>query len=257
MHEELDLVPSVGAREPGARPEVVALLALVVTGLVGVACGQVENAPVGRTASGPEPGAGIVALELGVVSGPDAVPRVQLARRAGDGTVAPLPEAYVDAIEFRMGMVAVTLRRELRLVHHDGSNSLLAREADGLPARAADGSLVYTARFGEVVEIHRLSSLGEDRRLASFRGSATRLAPQADGSIVFVGSTIGGVSGVWIADAEGVRCFTNCELRVGQPWGSGYQAPPGDASRVLVTRDRVEWQTPGGKRETVSREVGR
>jgi hypothetical protein len=224
-------------------------------GMIG--CGDVQST-TGTIASGSDGVSQIVASEVEpVVAGPDAPPKVRLARRFRDGTLSPLRGDYIDATEFRAGMAAVTTQRELQLVHHDGTKSVLARQVDGLPARGEDDTLVYTTRYGEIVEICRLTALGSIRRLASFRGSATQLAPQRDGTVIFVGAVVGGVSGVWIADASGARCLTNCDLRAGQPWGDGYRAPPGDAATVRVTGVRVEWQTPAGQLESALLEARR
>lgn len=232
-----------------------ALVALAWFGTV--ACGQVET--VGSlTVSDSGPQGAIVATDLtSESSGPDQAPRVQLARRERDGTLSPIAGKFSSAVEFRDGMVAVTTDRELVVVHPDGSRSVLAHEVDGVPARVGDGSLVYAARFRQVVEIYHLTSEGENRRLASFRGSATRLAPQGDGTVVFVGSDVGGVSGVWIADGTGVRCLTNCDLRTGQPWGDRYVAPPGNTATIRVSGMQVDWQTPDGKWEHASLETDR
>ena len=77
------------------------------------------------------------------------------------------------------------------------------------------------------------------------------------GTVVFVGSEVGGVSGVWIADGTGVRCLTNCDLRTGQPWGDRYVAPPGNTATVRVSGTQVEWRTPDGEWETAPLEADR
>jgi hypothetical protein len=166
--------------------------------------------------------------------------------RGADGSLSPLAGDYIDAVEFRRGQAAVTRQRQLQLVRSDGSRSLLAHVVDGLPTRAQDGSLWFAARFGSTVEIYRLTQPGSLQRLASLRGSATRLSPQSDGSLLFVGSELGGVAGVWIVDGHGARCLTNCELRVGRPWGDAYRALPADVATLSKVGDRVEWQTAEG-----------
>lgn len=215
------------------------------------ACGQVEQTPA---STGPAAAARVVATksELGAPEGSDAAPRIQLERVDANGSTTLLSTAYVDAVEFRDGQAAVTKAGELQLLASDGSRSLVARHIDGLPTRAADGSLVYAARFGQVVEVYSLSAEGAIRRVASFRGSATRLSPQPDGSVVFVGALVGGVSGVWIADSQGVRCLTNCALRAGARWGDVYRAPPGDAASIRVVAGHVRWQTADGDWQSVS-----
>lgn len=210
-------------------------------------CGQVERS----TRAAPEGHRSIVVLrpEGATPSGPDAPPRVTLARRQGDGSLAPSAGQYLDALEFRDGVAAVTPERELELLHADGSQSLLAKDLDGLPALDRAGSLFYAARFGEVVELYRLGSDGTQQRLASFRGSATRLSPRSDGTVVFIGSNLGGVSGIWIAEPKGPRCLTNCDLRVGRPRADGYHALPGDTASVRFVGSRLEWKTAEGRLE--------
>lgn len=229
------------------------LRTLVAAGsLAAIACGQVEQGPAGvNTVGADEPGEVVVIeLEVAAPEGSDAEPRVQLARRGSDGALSPLPGEYLSALDFRSGVAAVTASRELHIVRDEGSQSVLARQVDGLPTRASDGSLVYAARFGQTVEIHWLTTQGEDHRLASFRGSATRLAPQGDQTVAFVGSVNGGVAGLWIADPRGARCITNCELRTGQPWGDAYRPPPGEASTIRLGDSSIEWQTAEGTWES-------
>jgi len=227
--------------------------ASLACGWLTMACGQVELDP--RDAAQAEP-ATERSVRLVVVrppvqpTGPDAAPRVRLARRESDGSLVELPEEFLDALEFRRGAVVVTLQRALLLVHPDGSSSLLAREADGLPARASDGSIAYPARFGDVVEVHWLTVGGENQRLTSFHGIATRVAPKQDRTVVFIGAVPGGVVGVWVADASGARCVTNCGLRTGQPWGDAYVSPPPDTSRVDFDGQRVRWQASTGTWES-------
>jgi hypothetical protein len=223
------------------------LATLFVVALSAFGCGQVERS----TRTAPERTGSIVVLrpESAAPVGPDAPPRVTLARRQQDGSLSPIAGQYLDAIEFRDGVAAVTLGRELQLLHTNGSRSLVAKELDGLPALDSDGSLVYAARFGEVVELYRLRRNGTQQRLLSLRGSATRLSPRSDGRVVFIGSEPGGVSGIWIADARGARCLTNCELRVGRPWGDSYRPLPGETSTVRFVGSGVEWTTTEGRSE--------
>lgn len=211
-------------------------------------CGQVERS----TPVAPETRGSIVVLrpESATPTGPDAPPRVTLARRGPEGALSHLAGAYLDALEFRDGVAAVALDRSLQLLHADGSRSLVAKDLDGLPALDSDGSLFYAARFGERVELYRLQSDGTQHRLASFRGSATRLSPRSDGTVVFIGSKFGGVSGIWIAEPRGPRCLTNCDLRVGQPWGAAYRALPGETESVRFVGSKVEWQTADGRSES-------
>lgn len=214
-------------------------------------CGQVERVHTDATPAVPENSGALVVLRpnAAVSEGPDAPPRVTLAQRQQDGTLSPIRGEYLDAVEFRDGVARVTLQRELQVLHANGSRSLVARELDGLPALDADGGLVYAARFGEVVELYRLRANGTQQRLASLRGSATRLSPRSDGTVVFIGSELGSVSGIWIADSHGARCLTNCALRVGRPWGDAYRALPGQTATVRFVGANIEWETAEGRSE--------
>jgi len=217
-----------------------------------VACGQVERSHTGSPDAVPEKTGAFVVLRPDSVTaeGPDAPPRVMLARRHQNGTLSPVAGEYLDALEFRDGVAAVTLQRQLQVLHADGSRSLVAKDLDGAPALDRAGSLVYAARFGEVVEVYRLHKDGNQQRLASFRGSATRLSPRSDGTVVFIGSAFGGVSGIWIADPRGARCLTNCDLRVGRPWGGAYRTLPGETATVRFVGSKIEWKTAEGRTES-------
>ena len=125
----------------------------------------------------------------------------------------------------------------------------LSRQAVYLHFGNRANLLVETARYGDVVELHRLYRNGTQHRLGSLRGSATRLSPRSDGKVVFIGSELGGVSGIWIADSHGIRCLTNCDLRVGRPWGDAYRTLPGETDTVRFVESRVEWQTAEGRSE--------
>ena len=215
-------------------------------------CGKFEQEPSGLNAESARETVQIVVLSVtpDQPPGPDESPRVELAQLKKDGSMTPLSGQYLGAEEFRRGAAAVTVARELHLVHPDGSHSVLARETDGLPVREGDGSVVFAARFGETVEIHRLHADGKNRRLASFAGTATQLTPQGDGSIFFVGAATGGVAGLWLADQSGARCITNCELKAGKEWGDAYQASPRDLTTIHTLDGRVQWSTVGGETES-------
>lgn len=217
-------------------------------------CGQVERSPASSTGAAAETLGAIVVLRPAnaTPAGLDAPPRVTLAQRGSNGRLVPLRGEYLQAIEFRGGVAVVTLERELQLLRTNGSRSLVANEVDGLPVLDREGSLVYAARFGEVVELYRLGRDGKQRRLASLRGSATRLSPRSDGTLVFIGAELGGVSGIWIADSHGARCLTNCGLRVGQAWGDSYRALPGETDTVRFVGSKIEWTTAEGRSEFVS-----
>lgn len=214
------------------------------------ACGQVERSRTSSARAAPDAGAIVVLRPADATpAGLDAPPRVTLAQRGPNGRLVPLRGEYLAAIEFRGGVAAVTLDRELQLLRANGSRSLLAKEVAGLPVLDGEGALVYVARFGAVVELYRLGRDGTQRRLASLRGSATRLSPRSDGTVVFIGSELGGVSGIWIADSHGARCLTNCDLRVGQPWGHSYRALPGETDTVRFVGSTIEWTTAEGRSE--------
>ena len=52
-----------------------------------------------------------------------------------------------------------------------------------------------------------------------------RLEPER---VLFVGARNGGVAGVWVADADGARCVSNCDLRTGTDWQGRFVPPPTD-----------------------------
>lgn len=252
--QRMPWVRQESSRTAGSTGRVSLLLAMLALGGVGPGCGQAESSPAALTPPHRDQLPSIVASSTSrrAPEGSDMKPEVVLARRAADGSRAPIVGRFLAAVRFRDGQAAVTLEHELWLIRGNGSRSLLARRLDGLPARAGDGSLVYAARHGEVVELVWLTPAGDQRRLAAFRGSATRLAPQPDRTLLFVGAGWGGVSGVWVAGPSGARCLTNCELRVGSPWGDRYRALPGNERTLRTLGDRVEWQTLAGRRESVS-----
>jgi hypothetical protein len=246
---------SLGARSRARFPALALPLASIALGIT--ACGQVDRSATASPAA-PTPTA---AIEIRAVDddsppGPDAPPRVELFASTGDARRA-VAGRFVHAVPFRNGAAAVTTERQLTLVHPDGTSSVLAHEVDGLPARASDGSLVYAERFGEVVEIHSLSVAGDNRRLATVRGSATRLAPQPDGAVIFTGALLGKVQGVWVVDGRGTRCLSNCNLQVGRPFDGAFRPLPAEASVVRVVGRRVEWQTAEGTSESAPLETER
>lgn len=224
---------------------------LLTLGGSAVACGPGKRLQTNETQPESESTEAIVVTnsEVAALDGTDAPPRVALALRNEDGSLSPIAGKYTHALEFRNALAAVTIHQELRLVRANGSHSVVAHQLDGLPTRGSDGSLFYSARFGEIVELYQLAEEGTSRRLASFRGSATRLSPRRDGTVVFVGSKLGGVSGIWVHDSMGTRCLTNCELRVGQHWGDSYRPLPGETETVTIDSSTVEWQTAEGARE--------
>lgn len=226
---------------------------LAVASIAGLspACGQAERLP-GSTQPVLETRVVAVKSVSAAPEASDAAPEVRLLRVDRRGVTSPLPTPYVDAVEFRGGQAAVTRLGELQLVSSDGSRTTLARHIDGLPVLDGDGSLVFAARFGQLVEISRLTPEGSIRRLASFRGSATRLSPKPDGRVVFVGADVGGVAGIWVVDSRGARCLTNCALRVGKPWGNAYHPLPRTVTAIRIIGDQVRWQTVSGEWEAAS-----
>ncbi len=180
-------------------------------------------------------------------SGPDSPHRVEIAVRSGEGSSRPIAGEFIHALEFRDGVAALDLARQLQLIRADGSRSVLARNLDGLPSLAADGGLVFAARHGRWVDIQWLTPTGRAERLASFPGSATLLAPLSGRRVLFVGATPQSAAGVWLAESGRARCVANCNLIVGQPWEDAYLPLPGSTSGFKLVGDTVHWISPDGQ----------
>jgi hypothetical protein len=131
------------------------------------------------------------------------------------------------------------------LVSPRGARRVLATTAVAPPVRGPAGELLYVARYGLSAELHVLRVDGQDRVIASGFASAGVLAPQVDGRVLFVAARSGGVAGLWIADAGGARCLTNCELGRA-PWGDAFVPLPGDRHAIRVEQDSVRWQAFDG-----------
>lgn len=180
--------------------------------------------------------------------GTDTPPRFALALRATDGTRMPLEARALAHVTFNSGVAVVDSERRLLIVSSDGARRVLAEQAGAPPARGSRGELVYVAQKDTGAEVHVLEAGSSDRVVASGIASAGLLAPQPDGSILFVGARNGGVAGLWIISAGTSRCLTNCELETGEPWGDRFVPPPGDTAAIKVEGTRVQWEAFDGKR---------
>jgi hypothetical protein len=184
--------------------------------------------------------------------GTDTPPRFSLALRDTSGARIPLESRALAHVTFSGGLAVLDSQRRLLVVSADGARRVLAEQAGAPPARGQKGELFYVAQQDAGAEVRVLETSGADRMLAGGLASAGLLAPQADGTILFVGAKNGGVAGLWRIDPAGSRCLTNCDLRTGVPWGDRFVPPPGEVGAIEIAGTRVEWQAYDGKRYTAS-----
>jgi len=190
----------------------------------------------------------VVKVQDEVADGTDTRPHFTLALRDKNGARIPIEGRALAHVTFVGGIALVDAERRLIVVSSGGARRVLAEQAGAPPARGASGELVYVAQRDVGAELHVLDAGGVDRTLASGLASAGLLAPQPDGTILFVGARSGGVAGLWSASAGDTRCLTNCDLRTGQPWGERFVPHPGDIAAIRVTGERVERDAFDGKR---------
>lgn len=201
--------------------------------------------PVARPAEAPS----LVATPLAIDAPPqsDAVPEWALAFAYSDGTRVPIAERAIGYAPFRDGVALIDTGRRLLLISPDGSRRTLSSTTATTPVLGPSGELYYTARYGTLTELHRLSAAGQGEVIARELSSIALLAPQPDGSVLLVGATNGGVAGLWrvAPGAHTARCATNCELKTGEPWGERFVPPPGTAEE-LAPAYRAAQTIPGG-----------
>ena len=231
------------------RPIVLCLLALA-TGCHGpdgaepeettrrAAIGARAELVVTRTVWEPPLGAGDPSLvELGWLE-PDGVV-----------TALALPEPAVTWAAWGEEAVVVGRDGALWAVARDGRRELLGRNAVGTPAVSDDGErLAYVVRDDLRGEVRLRHRSGGVRAVARDLGSAGALRFAPDGRhLLLVGSRPGRVAGLLVADlAEGrVRCLTNCDLAVGQPWGDRFLALPPGPESLAFEGDHVSWRAGG------------
>lgn len=211
------------------RPSFVA--SLVITGLFALACAPAQRSAVASQPAG-APEVVVVSRNEDAPPGSDAAPRETLAFRHADGTQRAIEGEALSHTAFRDGVALVDLARQLVLVSPDGSRRVLARASGASPVRGSLGELFYVARYGGVAEVHALTLEGRDRVIADGLSNAGVLTPLANGALLFIGARNGGVAGMWLADAGGARCLSNCELKTGAVWGDRYAPPPGSAQAL-------------------------
>lgn len=174
-------------------------------------------------------------LELAAPPQSDAVPRWALAFAYADGRTVPIAERAIGYAPFRDGVALLDVQRRLLLISPDGSRRVLSSTTATTPVRGPSGELYYTARYGTVTELHRLTEAGSDAVIARELSSIALLEAQADDSVLLVGARNGGVAGLWRIGARehAASCLTNCELKTGEPWGDRFVPPPGSAAELL------------------------
>ncbi len=181
--------------------------------------------------------------------GSDERPLYSLAWRHADGRVEPLelpPAMHAVALD---GMVYwVDAAHQLRR----GETEVLAEAVFARPLVHGDRLIYVQGGAGEPQTIRWLDASGDDGALATDLYQLGALAAAPDGSALLgVGSTNGGVAGVWVVPLDGsdARCLSNCDLRVGSDWGGRFVAPPGAADALTFDGDRIRWDTPAGRVE--------
>ncbi|MCA9608180.1 MAG: hypothetical protein KC619_21370 [Myxococcales bacterium] len=196
-----------------------ALLAVLCLGCTAVepAAAPLEEAPTLVALGDQGPGVG------------DARPHLRVAFRAADGSTTPVDlEASALVPRWRDGAALIDPEGRLYQVWPDGRRRMLAPRATAL---GTDGErLVFAVERDLGVEL-RVHDGTEAQTLAEGLSSAAMLRVDHD-RVRFVGARPGGVAGVWVADASGARCRTNCDLRTGEPWGDRFVPPPSDPSQL-------------------------
>jgi hypothetical protein len=187
-----------------------------------------------------------------LAGGHDAPPRFALTVRAGDGSRLAQEQRALAHASSAAGVAVIDARRRLVLIAADGTRRVLAEEAGAPPARGARGELFYVRVQDFSADVRVLEPDGAERVIASGLASAGLLAPQTDGSVLFVGARNGGVAGLWRSSGGAAQCLTNCDLSTGQPWGDRYVPPPGDVEGLRVAGERVEWQGFDGKSHAIT-----
>lgn len=184
-------------------------------------------------------------------SGADGAPLTTLAWEHADGSRTPVDVGpVVHAVVWRGAVVYVD--RGLHL-WREGEDQPWAEGVPAAPAVSPDGSaLAYVVAHegaeGTHAEVHVRTASADrvvDRSLLAF--GALRFSPDG-GVLLGVGSVNGGVAGVHAIDlGSGARvCLSNCELRVGQPWGDAFVPPPGDPTALRFEGDELVYDTPAG-----------
>jgi hypothetical protein len=223
----------------------------VLLALLGIGCGT-------------EPSADSVvrSTDLEVVAEPDhapaggndAPPRYSVLLHGSNGARLSVESRVLAHVAYGGGIALIDPERRLIAVSGDGVRRVLAEEAGAPPARGSSGELLYVAQRNLNAEVHALEPGGTDRVIATGLAGAGMLAPQADGTIFFVGARNGGVAGagLWRISGDSSRCLTNCDLETGKPWGDLFVPPPGEAAAIEVVGERVEWDAHDGKRYSAS-----
>lgn len=170
----------------------------------------------------------LVALE-DASEGLDARPRWRVAFERADGSRAPVDVEASDFVpRWRDGAALIDPARRLYQVWPDGQRRMLAPEVLAL---GTDGSRLAFAEARDLGVALRVHDGERATTLAEGLSSAAMLRVEPE-RVLFVGARPGGVAGVWVADADGARCVTNCDLRTGQPWGDRFVPPPSDPAAL-------------------------
>jgi hypothetical protein len=189
----------------------------------------------------------------------DAAPAVALTVRRG-AVEHRLPGHYLGALPFDGAVVALDTAGSLRrFVVGDGDDALqsdlIAAHVTSLPVVSPDGAhLAYVVSDDGLTGALRVLDAMGDRTVTAPLGSIGALSFSPDGArVAFVGvAAVGGIAGVWIADARGIepaRCLTNCALAP----GDREHVTPLPADALRVEHQRITWTDAEGLEHEVVR----
>ncbi len=156
-------------------------------------------------------------------------------------------EIAIDAVAWaERGAHVLVLTRDgtLTRVGHDLQHEVVDVDVASAPVTAPGNPerVAWACRTGELKVLDGEHMTTRAQGLLS--AGALRFAPDGE-ALLFVNARNGGVAGLFVADANGTRCLTNCALRVGQPFDD-YVPPPMSADSLRFSGDEVEWSTGDG-----------
>ena len=174
--------------------------------------------------------------------GTDGAPHYEMAWQLPNGTVEAIDVPPVThAVQWGSDAVYVDTDHTLWML---GDESPIAADVWDTPAVSLDNStLAYVRSTEKGVMVNFRSRQGEVGVLSELINlGAIRFAPDGK-TLVGIGSANSGVAGLHAVDLEGSRCLTNCDLRVGKPWGDQYIAPPSSASEWIFEGELLTYQS--------------
>jgi hypothetical protein len=205
----------------------------------------------------------VTPVEADVPPQSGALPLVAAVWRDGERDVpVAAPGPAVAAVEWDGAAAVVLADGTIQRVEREGASRRLGRDVVGTPAVSRDGTaLVWVERRADGSEL-RVLRRGEPVRVVA-AGLASAGAPwiTPDGAtIVFIGAGPGGVAGLQAVGAARpggpVRCLTNCDLVVGEPWGDRLVPSPRSPSDLVLDGDTLSWTVDGRRFEVELGEAG-